>query len=266
MFLPRLVPLGFVLAAWVAALSVVLFFSPVRPRHLACFSLGSFLCFLVRGSSLLGPFLLFFSPLCVSCPFLGDLPAISRSVSSSGEDLFLSSLPDVRAMAESSSNPLPRSFRVLSFHVVWVLFRLHSFCALFVNPSCLLWLAIPSRPRFLSSRSLAQIALSFFIRDIISQASSSTSSSSLPISASSSLRVPCVLPLLLGRTVFAVLRLVWLLLTLLLFPPFWSRPHTVHLQCSRPFPFELFFFLLARVSIGPCCGYAFCGLVATIWC
>ena len=194
MFLPRLVPLGFVLAAWVAALSVVLFFSPVRPRHLACFSLGSFLCFLVRGSSLLGPFLLFFSPLCVSCPFLGDLPAISRSVSSSGEDLFLSSLPDVRAMAESSSNPLPRSFRVLSFHVVWVLFRLHSFCALFVNPSCLLWLAIPSRPRFLSSRSLAQIALSFFIRDIISQASSSTSSSSLPISASSSLRVPCVLP------------------------------------------------------------------------
>ena len=42
------------------------------------------------------------------------LQAVSSVVSSSGGDLFLSYLPEFRAKLESSSNPLPRSFRVNS--------------------------------------------------------------------------------------------------------------------------------------------------------
>ena len=69
---PHLVPSGFVLTVLVPALSFgLLFFSLVRPRCLACFSLGPFLRFLVTGLSLLVPLLLSFSPLGVSCPFLG---------------------------------------------------------------------------------------------------------------------------------------------------------------------------------------------------
>ena len=45
---------------------------------------------------------------------VGELQAFSSSVSHSGDDLFLSSLPDFRAKSESSARPLPRSFRVRS--------------------------------------------------------------------------------------------------------------------------------------------------------
>ena len=45
---------------------------------------------------------------------VGELHAVSHSFSSSGEDLFLSYLPEFSAKTESSSHSLPRSFRVRS--------------------------------------------------------------------------------------------------------------------------------------------------------
>ena len=45
---------------------------------------------------------------------VGELQAVSASVSFSGSDIFLSYLPEFRAKSESASNPLPRSFRVRS--------------------------------------------------------------------------------------------------------------------------------------------------------
>ena len=45
---------------------------------------------------------------------VGELQAVSSAVSSSGGDLFLTYLPEFRAKSESSSNPLPHSFRVKS--------------------------------------------------------------------------------------------------------------------------------------------------------
>ena len=43
---------------------------------------------------------------------VGELQAVSASVSFSGEDIFLSCLPEFRAKSESASNPLRRSFSV----------------------------------------------------------------------------------------------------------------------------------------------------------
>ena len=45
---------------------------------------------------------------------VGELQVVSSSVSSSGEDLHLSYLPEFRAKMESTSNPLPCSFVVRS--------------------------------------------------------------------------------------------------------------------------------------------------------
>ena len=45
---------------------------------------------------------------------MGELQAVSAVVSESGDDLFLSYLPEFRAKAESESRPLPRSFCVRS--------------------------------------------------------------------------------------------------------------------------------------------------------
>ena len=45
---------------------------------------------------------------------VGELQAVSSSVSRSGDDLFLSYLSGFRAQSESSSRPLPHSFRVRS--------------------------------------------------------------------------------------------------------------------------------------------------------
>ena len=110
---------------------------------------------------------------------VGELHAISRSVSSSGEDLFLSYLPEFRAKTETSSNPLPRSFRVRSLRdFVGTLPSEFLLCPVRALREYLSrTLTIPSRPRsfFVSPRfpSLSKNALSFFIHDVISQASSS---------------------------------------------------------------------------------------------
>ena len=45
---------------------------------------------------------------------VGELQAVSSSVSFAGDDIFLSYLPEFRAKLESASNPLPRSFAVQS--------------------------------------------------------------------------------------------------------------------------------------------------------
>ena len=45
---------------------------------------------------------------------VGELQAVSRNVSLSGSDLYLSYLPEFRAKTESSANPLPHSMFVLS--------------------------------------------------------------------------------------------------------------------------------------------------------
>ena len=45
---------------------------------------------------------------------VGELQAVSRDVSLSGFDLYLSYLPEFRAKTESSANPLPRSFCIRS--------------------------------------------------------------------------------------------------------------------------------------------------------
>ena len=43
---------------------------------------------------------------------VGELQAVSAEVSSSGEDLFLTYLPEFRAKSESEAHLLPRSFIV----------------------------------------------------------------------------------------------------------------------------------------------------------
>ena len=97
------------------------------PHRIACFGLGPFLRFLVLSSSLLIP-LLFFSPLCVSCPFLGALPEVSRPVSSScgALSLLLSYFPVFRASTASSSATLPGSFSRSFLPRLLVIFRLCS--------------------------------------------------------------------------------------------------------------------------------------------
>ena len=98
---------------------------------------------------------------------VGELHALSAVVSSSGEDLFLSYLPEFRAKAESKAHPLPRSFAVRS---------LRDFVGdcpeeLLLCPVCALRCylsrtsSLPSRPRSLfvsprsPSRSLSKNAL-----------------------------------------------------------------------------------------------------------
>ena len=114
----------------------------------------------------------------------GELQAVSRNVSFSGSDIYLSYLPEFRVKTESSVNPLPRSFCVCS---------LADFVGdlpeeLLLCPVCALRLYIsrvssvsPCRHSlFVSPRSptraLLKNALSFFLRDLISRAYSSSSS------------------------------------------------------------------------------------------
>ena len=124
---------------------------------------------------------------------VGELQAVSSEVSSSGEDLFLSYLPEFRAKSESSLRPLPRSFSVRSLRdfvgalpdelLLWPVRALRIYLSRTES--------LPSRPRTLfvspcaPSRSLSTNALSFFLRDVITQAYSSVSP--LPSLASSSL-------------------------------------------------------------------------------
>ena len=106
---------------------------------------------------------------------VGELQAVSSAVSSSGGDLFLSYLPEFRAKTESSSNPLPRSFRVRSLRdVVGSLPDELSLC-----PVCALQIylrrtsSLSPCPRSLSvsprapSRSLSKNTLRFFLRSVI---------------------------------------------------------------------------------------------------
>ena len=107
---------------------------------------------------------------------VGELQAVSSAVSSSGGDLFPSYLPEFRAKTESSSNPLPRSFRVRSLRdfvgslpdelsicpVRALQIYLHRTSSLSPRPRSLF--VSPRAP----SRSLSKNALSFFLRSVIS--------------------------------------------------------------------------------------------------
>ena len=113
---------------------------------------------------------------------VGELQALSSQVSSSGEDLFLSYLPKFWVKTESAVRPLPRSFPVRSLRdfvgslpvelLLCPVRALH----LYLSRTA----SFPSRPRslFVSPRaptcSLSKNALSFFIRDVISEAYSSS--------------------------------------------------------------------------------------------
>ena len=130
---------------------------------------------------------------------VGELQAVSRDVSFSGSDVFLSYLPEFRAKTESAVNPLPRSFCVCSLdgfvgdlHDERLLCPVHAIRAYLSRTS-----SIAPRPRTLfvsprsTSRSLSKNALSFFLRDVISRAYSSPSSSastSTPSSRAHSVR------------------------------------------------------------------------------
>ena len=112
---------------------------------------------------------------------LGELQALSSQVSFSGDDLFLSYL------SESAVCPLPRSFPVRSLRDF--VGSLPDELLLCPVRALLLYLSripsLPSRPRSLfvspraPSRALSKNALSFFIREVISEAYSS-SGRSLP--------------------------------------------------------------------------------------
>ena len=124
---------------------------------------------------------------------VGELQVVSRDVSFSGSDAFLSYLPEFQAKTESVVNPLPRSFCVCS---------LNNFVGdlrdeLLLCPVCGLrsylsrTSSLAPRPRTVfvsprSPRSLSKNALSFFLRDVISRAYSSPSSSASSSTPSSS--------------------------------------------------------------------------------
>ena len=130
---------------------------------------------------------------------VGKLQALSSQVSSSGDDLFLSYLPEFRVKTESSVRPVLRSFPVLSLRdFVGSLLDGLLLCPVHALRLCLSWTAsFPSCPRslFVSPRSLSKNALSF-IREVIAEAYSSAghslpsapSSSSSSVSSSSSSR------------------------------------------------------------------------------
>ena len=129
---------------------------------------------------------LFLLSLATACR-VGELQALSSQVSFSGDDLFLSYLPEFRAKTESAVRPLPRSFPVRSLRdFVGSLPEELLLCPVRALRMYLSHTAsLPSRPRSLfaspraPSRSLSKNALSFFIREVISEAYSS-SGRSLP--------------------------------------------------------------------------------------
>ena len=117
---------------------------------------------------------------------MGELQAVSAEVSSSGDDLFLSYLPEFRAESESSC-PLPRSFSVHSLHDFvgdlpdeLLLCPVHA-----LRPYLSRTASLPSRP-CAPSCFLSKNALSFFICDVITEAYSSSGSPlpSVPFSSS----------------------------------------------------------------------------------
>ena len=131
---------------------------------------------------------------------VGELQAVSRDVSFSGSDAFLSYLPEFRAKTESAVNPLPHSFCVRSLDGFvgdlpdeLLLCPVRALRAYLSRTS-----SITPRPRTLfvspcsTSRSLSKNALSFFLRDVISRAYSSPSSSTPSTSTPSSSRAHSV--------------------------------------------------------------------------
>ena len=124
---------------------------------------------------------------------VGELQAVSWEVSFSGSDAFLSYLPEFRAKTESTVNPLPRSFCVRSLNdFVGDLPDELLLCPVRALRSYLSRTAsLTPRPRtiFVSpcspSRSLSKNSLSFFLRDVISRAYSSSSASTAGPSSSS---------------------------------------------------------------------------------
>ena len=130
---------------------------------------------------------------------VGELQAVSRDVSLSGSDLYLSYLPEFRAKTESSANPLPRSFCVRSLSdFIGDLpdeLLLCPVCALRLYLSRVSSVSPCPRTLFVSpwspSQSLSKNAINFFLRGVITRAysspsASSSSSSSLPSSSSTS--------------------------------------------------------------------------------
>ena len=124
---------------------------------------------------------------------VGELQALSSQVASSGDDLFLSYLPEFWAKTESVVRPLPRSFPVRSLRdFVGSLPDELLLCPVRALRRYLSRTAsLPSRPRSLfvspraPSRSLSKNALSFFIHEVISEVYSSAGRS-LPTSPHSS--------------------------------------------------------------------------------
>ena len=132
---------------------------------------------------------------------VGELQAVSRDVSFSGSDIYLSYLPEFRVKTESSVNLLPRSFCVRSLvDFVGDLPEELLLCPVRVLRIYISRVSsVSRRPRslFVSPRSptraLSKNALSFFLRDLISRAySSSSSSPSGAPSSSSSFRAHSV--------------------------------------------------------------------------
>ena len=125
---------------------------------------------------------------------VGEIQAVSREVSFSGSDVFLSYLPEFLAKTESSVNPLPHSFCVWSLvDFVGDLPEELLLCPVRALRHYLSRTAsISPRPRSLfvsprsPSRPLSKNARSFFIRDVISRASSSSSTGSSAFSSRSS--------------------------------------------------------------------------------
>ena len=129
---------------------------------------------------------------------VGELQAVSREVSFSGSDAYLSYLPEFRSKTESAVNPLPCSFCVRSLKdFVGDLPDELLLCPVRALRSYLAHTSfLASRPRTLfvaprsPSRSLSKNAHSFFLRDVISRAYSSSSSSASSSGPSSSASAP----------------------------------------------------------------------------
>ena len=128
---------------------------------------------------------------------VGEFQAVSREVSFSGSDVYLSYLPEFHTKTESAVNPLPRSFCVQSLkdfvgdlpdELLCPVRALRSYLARTASLSpCPRTLFVSPRS---PSRSLSKNALSFFLRDVISRAYSSSSSSASSTGPSSSASAP----------------------------------------------------------------------------
>ena len=124
---------------------------------------------------------------------VGELQAVSSSVSYSEEDLFLSYLPEFRAKTESASNPLPRSFAFRSLRD-FVGSRLDELLlcpvrAVRVYVSRTSSISLRPRSLFASpctpTRLISKNALSYFFRNVILQSLPSPPSSSSSVWAHS---------------------------------------------------------------------------------